>query len=72
MYFLQDSKPSNFGFWKGADNMKHYIIDLEDLCDDIICNLYDSDLIVDGVENFDNVRDVLLYHLSQIRALQLD
>jgi len=52
--------------------MKHYIIDLEDLCDDIICNLYDSDLIVDGVENFDNVRDVLLYHLSQIRALQLD
>ena len=72
MYFLQDRKPSNFGFREGADNMKHYIIDLEDLCDDIICNLYDSDLIVDGVENFDNVRDVLLHHLSQIRALQLD
>lgn len=51
--------------------MEIYIIDMTALCNDIICNLFDNGLIVNGEENFEEVRDILMFYLAQIAALQI-
>lgn len=51
--------------------MQNYIIDLNALCNEIICNLYDNNLIVNGEENFNSVKSVLLFHLEQIDAIKI-
>ncbi len=51
--------------------MENYIIDLNQLCNDIILNLHESGLINLDSESIEISRNVLMFHLSHIDALQL-